>query len=113
MRTCDYRTGAHRWQRLFVGVVICSLMVGVATRFCATTAFRAHTVKTVENRSAEPKRQNLDCDAIQWVAPARVAIFLERATLYPRVVVADTVLPNHVVDESLYNRPPPPAQSSL
>jgi len=88
-------------------LIICSLTFSVATRFCLATGSHSHTVKTVENQSPEPKRQHLDSDGVQWVSPVAVVLFLEHATVYPRLSTADTPPPSHVFDESLYNRPPP------
>jgi hypothetical protein len=88
-------------------LIICSLMLSVTTRFSLTTGSHFHTVKTFDSESTQAKRQHLDSDAVQWVAPVAVALFLEHVTVYPRVFVADTLLLTHVFDESLYNRPPP------
>lgn len=98
-----------RWSKLVLMLIICSLSFSVATRFCLTTGSHFHTIKTVDNQSPEPKRQHLDRDAVHWVTPVAVALFLEHVTVYPHLFTADTLPPGHVFDESLYNRPPPPS----
>jgi hypothetical protein len=108
MRELHYpRVNESRWSKFVLILVICSLMLSVSTRFCVTTGSHFHTVKTVEGQSPEPKRQHLDSDAVHWVAPITVALFLEQVAVYPRLFTADTLPPSHVLDESLYNRPPP------
>jgi hypothetical protein len=108
MRTLDYsRPCQSRWSKCVLLLLICSLMLSVATRFSLTTASHFHTVKTFDSDSSQPKRQHLDSDASHWAAPVVVTLFMERVTVYPRVFVAEILPPSHVFDESLYNRPPP------
>jgi hypothetical protein len=90
-----------------IPLVICSLTISLATRFCVHISSQAHTSKSVERRSVEPKRQHLNKDAIRWVASATPSTFFRPATLDLRVAPAQTPLPSHIADESLYNRPPP------
>ena len=109
MRTLHYsRACQSRWSKCVLVLIICSLMFSVATRFCLTTDSNFHTVKTVDSESSQPKRQHLDSDAVHWVAPVAVAMFMEHVTVYSRVFTVDTLPVSHVFDESLYNRPPPP-----
>ena len=108
MHTVDYsRACQSRWSKCVLLLVICSLMLSVATRFSLTTGSHFHTVKTFDSDSSQPKRQHLDSDAAHWAAPVAVALFMEQVTVYSRVFVAETLPPSHVCDESLYNRPPP------
>lgn len=96
----------RRWPKFLTAFLICSLMLCLATRFSPVSKSQLGT-KSVQSRSVEPKRQHLDCDAVHWVAPVVVALFMERVTLYPPVLTAHDLPPIHFVDESLYNRPPP------
>ena len=108
MRTLHYsRACQSRWSRCVLVLVICSLMFSVATRFSLTTHSHFHTVKTFDSDCSQPKRQHLDNDAAHWAAPVAVALVLEHVSVYPRAIVADTLPPSQVFDESLYNRPPP------
>lgn len=108
MHTVDYsRACQSRWSKCVLLLVICSLMLSVATRFSLTTGSHFHTVKTFDSDCSQPKRQHLDSDASHWAAPVAVALFMEHVAVYPRVFMADILPLTHVFDESLYNRPPP------
>jgi len=103
----DRKTGGYAWPGAIIALLICALTVSLATRFCSQVPAQVHTSKSVERRSVEPKRQHLNRDAMRWVASVATSAFLEPVTLYSRVAPAETPLPSHVFDESLYNRPPP------
>ncbi|HYA24504.1 MAG TPA: hypothetical protein VEF05_10110 [Terriglobales bacterium] len=90
-----------------IALLICSLTLSLATRFCFQVTSQAHTSKSVERRSVEPKRQRLNRDAARWAASVAPSTFLSPDALYARVAPAETPRPNHIIDESLYNRPPP------
>lgn len=90
-----------------VALLICSLTLSLATRFCFRATSQVHTSKSIERRSVEPKRQHLSRDASRWVASVAPSTLLRPVTLYARVVPPETPLPNHIFGESLYNRPPP------
>jgi hypothetical protein len=110
MQTLKYRRfGEHRWASVLIGLVICSLMLSLATRFCATAISQVSTVKSIQSRSVEPSRRHLDRDAIQWVPPVAHPVFLQRVEPSLRDVSAESLPPNQLFDESLYNRPPPPS----
>ena len=90
-----------------IAVAICSLTFSVATRFWAPLTSQSHIVKSVDRRSVDPKRQHLDKDATRWVAPSASFSIIAPATIETRLPSAGTLLPKHVFNDSLYNRPPP------
>jgi hypothetical protein len=101
------RVSDQGWQRALIIVAICSLTFSLATRFWATSDSLSHTVRTVDRRSVEPKRQHLNRDAIRWVAQAADFSIIEPAPIEASLALAGPPLPKHVVSDSLYNRPPP------
>jgi hypothetical protein len=103
----------YRWPSLLVGVLICSLTLSVATRFWAPPASQVDTVKAVERRSVEPRRQHLNQDEIRWFAPVPTLAFFQPIVFHPRAASTETLPSIHVFDESLYNRPPPPSELIL
>lgn len=86
-----------------VSVVVFSLVSSLATRTsCLTTT---HGV-VVHSGAAQGMRQHLDRDAIHWVPPVPVSTDLQ-ATFSPHVAPARPLLGILLLDENLYNRPPP------
>ena len=88
-------------------VAIWSLTISLATRFYTPFSSHVHSVKAVEQHGAEPARQHLDRDASHWVAPVATFTLLEPVKALGCSIAAESVLPNQLFDESLYNRPPP------
>ena len=51
-------------------------------------------------------RQHMDRDSVRWAAPvAKVTVLL--AMFYPRVAPAGPPIATLLIEENLYNRPPP------
>jgi len=90
-----------------VTLLICSLTLSLATRFCFQVTSQVHTGKSIERRSVEPKRQHCNRDASRWATSVTPSTFLRQVTLYAPMEPAEIPLPNHAFDKSLYNRPPP------
>jgi len=91
--------------RVFIIVLaICGLTVSLATR---TFRLKIHESVTVSSGDAQGMRQHLDRDAAQWVPPVPVFAALQPPTFYPYVAPAGPPLASVLLDESLYNRPPP------
>lgn len=103
----------HGWPRVLIVLVICSLTLSLATRFGAATTSKLSTVKSVERRSVEPKRQPLNRDMSGWGVPAGPAAFWKPVMLYPRVAEVEPGLTSHPSYPSLYNRPPPSSRFIL
>ena len=92
------------WRWALVGVVVCSLVLTLATRtFGATTSFST----TVQSSSLQAVRQHMDRDAIRWAVPVATLAVAQAPTFYPRVAPAGPSLPTLLLEENLYNRPPP------
>jgi hypothetical protein len=106
--TLKYREIAGRgWRGVLIVIAICSLTLSVATRFWASSTSQSKIVKSVDQRSVEPKRQHLNKDATRWVAPLVDFSIFVPAAIETSLALSGPVLPKHVFSESLYNRPPP------
>lgn len=95
------------WPGLLVALIICSLTFTLATRFCHEVASPHHVAKTLERRSVDTKRQNLNRDAIHWVPPLPHAALFEPVVLDSHVVSNDIQPARNFFEQSLYTRPPP------
>lgn len=104
---CTHKSGTGKSRRsLFgiVGLLILSLVVSVATRtFHATGQSQTH----VSANSTSATRQHLDRDAFTWISPVLAATLLQAPTFYPLVAPAGPPVEALLLDQSLYNRPPP------
>ena len=104
-KTTDVVTGsALSWRSVFVGIVMFSLIVSLATRtFHLTSSQRV----TVQSSAAQGMRQHMNRDATGFVPPVPVSSTFQPPTSYPYVAPAGPPLAVILLDESLYNRPPP------
>src|SRR5262245_54084741 len=87
-----------------VCLLVLSLTVSVATR-----TFRlsfAHGRGLVSG-SPHPRLQHPDRDCLLRVPPTPLWAVYEAATFYPRLAPAGPPLPSQLLDDVLYNRPPP------
>jgi hypothetical protein len=92
------------WRWALVGVVMFSLFVTLATRtFDETTS----NSTTVQSSSFQAMRQHMDRDAIRWAAPVATLAVAQAPTFYPHVTPAGPPLPTLLLEENLFNRPPP------
>jgi hypothetical protein len=92
------------WRRAFVGVVMFSLALTLATR-----TFHDRTSHSTMVRSSSPQvmRQHMDRDAVRWAAPVAKITVAQAPTFDPRVAPAGPPLPTLLLEENLYDRPPP------
>jgi hypothetical protein len=89
-------------------LAVCALTVSLATRYSFRANSATHSVRSVsERKSLDTSRQHLDKDALQWVAPVARLTSLEAPQFYPRVQPVGPPLLSVLIDENLYNRPPP------
>jgi len=92
---------------LVVFLAIVALTASLATRTFSPTTSPGNTSQ-VRSISAQGMRQHLDRDASRWMPPVLVTTTLQAPPVfYPRFAAAGPPLPNTLLDESLYNRPPP------
>jgi hypothetical protein len=94
---------ARLWRRALTGFVLLSLVVTLATRFQVTVQDTA----TVQSSASQAIRQHMNQDAVPWAAPILQLTVLLAPTLSPRVAPTGPPLPILLIEESLYNRPPP------
>jgi hypothetical protein len=101
----DIAVASVQWWRLaLVSVVMVSLVLTLATRtFRGTTP---HSI-AVQSNSPQAMRQHMDRDAVRWVAPVATIVLSQAPTFYPSVEPAGPPLPTFLLEENLYNRPPP------
>jgi hypothetical protein len=92
------------WRWAFVGVVMFSLVITLATRTFHVTV--PHST-TVQSNSPQAMRQHMDRDAVRWAAPVAKITVAPVPTFYPRVAPAGPPVPTFLIEENVYNRPPP------
>jgi drug/metabolite transporter (DMT)-like permease len=93
------------WRWALVGVVMLCLVVTLATRTFHDTTSSNST--TVQSSSPQAVRQHMDRDAVRWAAAVAIIAVAEAPTFYPRLAPAGPPLPTLLLEENLYNRPPP------
>ena len=93
-----------RWRLVLVSVVMFSLVVTLATRTFHDPA--SHSA-TVHSCSVQVMRQHMDRDAVRWAAPVANITVAQAPPFCPRVAPAGLPLPTLLLEENLYNRPPP------
>lgn len=94
---------ARAWPWVLTSVVLFSLVVALATRFQVTV----HDTATVQSSASQAMRQHMNQDAVRWSAPVLQLTVLQAPTFYPHVPPAGPPLPTLLIEEHLYNRPPP------
>jgi len=92
------------WQTLLVVVAIFSLTVSLSTR---TFRLKVSSINSVQSSAGQAIRQHMDRDAVRWMPAVPVVATLDAPSFYPLVAPAGPPLPGLLLDESLYNRPPP------
>jgi hypothetical protein len=115
----DRSMGARDYFGLLIIAVICSLTFNLATRYWVSAVSQVHAtnqvqvIKSLQRGSLEAKRQHLDRDAAQWIAPIVSFSILKPAFLSPRVASLGLRIQNPLLDENLYSRPPPSSKFLL
>jgi hypothetical protein len=95
-----------RWRLALVSVVLVSLVLTLATRTFGGTPSHSISI-AVQSTSPQAMRQHMDRDALRWFAPVAKTVVSQAPTFYPRVAPAGPPLPTLLLEENLYNRPPP------
>jgi hypothetical protein len=115
----DRSMGARDYFGLLIITVICSLTFNLATRYWVSAVSQVHAtnqvqvIKSLPRGSLEAKRQHLDRDAAQWIAPIVSFSILTPAFLSPRVASLGLRIQNPLLEENLYSRPPPSSKFLL
>ncbi len=92
------------WCWLVILLAIAGLTCSLATR---TFRLSIPHGSTVQSSAGQAMRQHLDSDAAKWIPPVAVAVQIEAPSFYPKVAPAGPSLPGLLLDDPLYNRPPP------
>ena len=96
--------GCPVWRLAVVAVVIVVLTGTLATRVFHGTFDQSQCVRS---STAQAMRQHLNRDALGWSAPVVHYAVLDTPTFYPRVAPAGPPVRALLIEENLYNRPPP------
>jgi hypothetical protein len=96
---------ALSWRGAFIGLVMFSLVVSLATRTFHQTIPQG---VTVHSNAAQAMRQHMVRDAARWVPPVLVYTAHQVPVFYPHVAPAGPPIPALLlIEDNLYNRPPP------
>jgi hypothetical protein len=98
------------WSAVLILVAVCSLTISLATRYNDCASAPGIGVTHVTIHSATQKRQHLDKDAARWVTPVGRFAILEVSSFYPRFAPSGPPVHAFLLDERLYNRPPPASE---
>jgi hypothetical protein len=93
------------WRWAFISVVMFSLIVALATRTFHDRS--SSNTTTVESGGSQAMRQHMDRDAARWLAPVAKVTGLQTPTFSPGVAPAGSPLPILLIEENLFDRPPP------
>jgi len=108
MITAKNRRGAGRgWRGLLAMVAICSLTVTLATRFSVPAFSQVHTVKSIDSRCGEPKRQRLARDSVRLAEPVANWSWAEPDVRHSDVITSEPLRSSDLLSVVFYNRPPP------
>src|SRR5579871_6683549 len=95
------------WCAVVVLVAVFSLALSVATRYSTPCDAPLSTVKTAKSHNyPDAKRQRLVKDSANWMPPVTRVDGLSAPNFYPRIAPAGPPIPNLVLEENVYNRPP-------
>jgi hypothetical protein len=87
---------------------VCSLTVSVATRYSSPLDASSPTMRTLQTHTTgDAKGQRLAKNAANWMPPLVCFDILRSPSFYPRIVPEGPRAPKLLLEENLYNRPPP------
>jgi hypothetical protein len=98
------------WCSILIVATVCSLAVNVMARYTGTFSAEVHPGKSsvLAIHSQVQKTQRLNKDATSGVsAPDSRVTVLQTPGFYPRFAPSDPSVHNLLLDQHLYNRPPP------
>jgi len=100
----DDRHSAGIRCRLFILFLLLTLTIHLGSRYHHVSGSGGDKLHA---RVSSPKWQQLASDALQWRAPVLALTTLSPVSFYPHVSPAGPPAAALLLDESLYNRPPP------
>ena len=102
--------GRKRWCTAIVLLAVCTLTLSVATRYSVCPS-ATDTGKTVvhNDQSSTPSLQRLLNNAATWMPPLVETAVYHDPGYYPHVARSRPPILNVLLEENLYNRPPPSA----
>lgn len=89
---------------LLIILSVFSLTGSLVTR---TFHLKASYGTTAQSNAPHAVRQHLNRDAIRWAAPVPKFTLLHASAFHSHVATTGSPLPSSILDENLYNRPPP------
>ncbi len=102
----------HNWCAAVVLVAICALTISLATRYGSPVGSSVSSIRSVvKHSSTNGQRQRLAKDAENWIAPGLGSAVLQATTSCQRTVPVAPLIPNLLLADALYNRPPPSFES--
>jgi hypothetical protein len=102
------------WCATLVIVAVCALALSLATRYTGSFEPSGSAVAGVRSvSSVEPARQRLIKSVASWMPVVICYAVLETPRSYPPVVRDAPLLPSLLLEQNLYNRPPPPDSRRL
>lgn len=89
-------------------VAVCALFISVATRYTCSRSESDGAVKVIQRHSSsEPGLQRLLNNAAGWIPPVVSTAVLQEPGYHPHVVPSGPSVSSVLLEENLYNRPPP------
>ncbi len=99
--------GRRSWAAIVL-IAVCSLALSVATRYNSIQTDSTASITRVQKHVApEPRRPRLLKTAAPLMAPPVGRVVLQAPSSYPRIAPAGLPIPGVLLEEKLYNRPPP------
>lgn len=101
-------SGHQRWCAALVSIAVCALAISVVTRYGGPCQSPVTSITSVRNHvSAEPGRQRLIKSVATWLPVVVCHAVLEAPSSYPPIAPVVPLLPGILLEQNLYNRPPP------
>ena len=99
------RGSALSWRGLLFAIVMSALVVSLATRTFHRSVPQGVTAHA---GTVQAVRQHMDRDAVRWFPPVLVHTTQQAPVFYPHIAPAGPPIPALLlIDDNLYNRPPP------
>jgi hypothetical protein len=96
------------WCAVVILVAVCSLTASLATRYGALWGDSCRAVKTFQTHtSTDAKKQRLAKRAANWIPPVVCFGVLQATNFDSKIALARPRVIALLLEESLYNRPPP------